>query len=258
MKAARGIGTLQAVLAVAALGILASLAFAAKSYLAGVERTAHARGVAEERGRWQARETSELTQANALIVRIGANYAAQQARHAEEVNSISQRYQKDLRHAQTSFDADLAAVRAGALRLRDPGGTATACKGSDDHPAPSAAAAAGGSDAARGKELSDQAAEFLLSEASRADALVDKVSRLQDLARSYFKACASEQPQDASRRPSPAVKGMTIVRVVEPGDVLQFMPQRAVGVHRLFADDDVAVTARLVAGDPSLHAGPGR
>ncbi len=177
--------------AVAILGLLSGMAYLAKAYLDGVDERAHQRGIAEERARWQSRESAELAQANGAIAFLNDAYRKREAAFALELNKHSQAYQEGRRRAQAQHDRDLAAVRDG-FRLRDPAAApATACQGGGGSGPAAPGTAAGGPDAAGRGDLSREATEFLLGEANRADAVVDKLHRLQGLVTSYWQACGA-------------------------------------------------------------------
>jgi len=88
-----------------------------------------------------------------------------EARWQEKFVSASRTYQKGLASAHTQRLADIAAIDAGTLRLRDPGTDSQACG------SPTAVAASGSSGHSdkKGTELSPEFTKFLLSEATRAD-----------------------------------------------------------------------------------------
>jgi len=177
--------------AIAILGLLSGMAYMAKSHIDGVDRKAHERGISEEKARWQARESAELAQANNTISFLNAAYRDREYKFSLELNLISVNYQKEKQRAQADRDRDIAAVRDG-FRLRDPGARAAApCESGSGSAAAPPGAAAGGSDATRGGELSGEATGFLLGEAARADEVVDKLHRMQDLVTRYWTACSA-------------------------------------------------------------------
>jgi hypothetical protein len=175
--------------AIAILGLLSGMAYMVKSYLDGVDKKAFDRGIAEEKARWQGRESKELADANLKISSLNDAYREREAAFALEINGLAAKHEEGKRNAKAIHDRDVAAVRAG-FRLRDNARSAAPCEGSGGGAAPTAVAATGKPDGAGGGELSEEATGFLLSEANRADAVVETLGKLQDLALSYWKECS--------------------------------------------------------------------
>lgn len=128
---------------------------------------------------WKTRENKELTGKNAKILELTAAVRAAEVRNAEALNAISTQNQQELRNEREKHARDIAAVRAGILRLRDVAARAGSCGAA---PGP-AGAGAGGRDATAGAELSGAATEFLLGEAARADEITRQLGRCQDVVR---------------------------------------------------------------------------
>jgi len=177
--------------AIAILALLSGMAYMAKSYIEKYGKGEHDRGIAEEKARWQARESAELAQANNTIAFLNNAYRDREQKFAIELNAQSTKYQEEKKRAKAQRDRDVAAVRDG-FRLSDPGARpAPACESGGGSAPATAVAAAGGPDAARGGELSGEATGFLLGEAARADEVVDKLHRVQDLVSTYWTACSA-------------------------------------------------------------------
>jgi hypothetical protein len=156
------------------LGLL--VAWAAS--LAGVGIWQRHDGAASERVVWQARDSKELSAANAKILKLETDARATEQAHGEVQHLISQSYQKDLQNAETQRQADVAAARSGALRLRDPGArTESTCSSG----LPAIAASTSGRNGEAGSELSPESTEFLYSEANRADATVVQLVACQKI-----------------------------------------------------------------------------
>lgn len=142
----------------------------------GGEYDGNKRGVNAERVAWQAKDNKELAAANARILQLETDARAKEQDHAAELASIATNYEQELQNAENTRKADVAAARSGALRLRDPGARTEQACGSG--PAETATAP-GGRDGQTGGELSPELAEFLVSEADRADAIVHQLSACQ-------------------------------------------------------------------------------
>lgn len=165
-----------------ALGVAAAVALGA--WL--IWSTAFAAGVAERDAAWLARDNAELRAANAKIARLNREAREKESQHQQALAAVSAGYQEDLKHAEDQKRRDVAAARAGTVRLRDALATCNATRGSG---ARESIAAAGGRDAAAGAELSPAATEFLLGLANDADAVARQLTRAQDLVREYYRAC---------------------------------------------------------------------
>lgn len=142
----------------------------------GGEYDGNARGVNSERVAWQAKANKELTDANAKILQLENDARAKEQAHAAALDNIATNYEQELQHAENTRKADVAAARSGALRLRDPGATAQQTCGSATG---QTATSASGRDGQAGSELSPELAEFLVSEADRADAITKQLGACQ-------------------------------------------------------------------------------
>ena len=145
---------------------LTALAVAWIASLAAVGAWQRHDGRTAERAEWQARESEQLRHAHAAITRLTAAARAAEARNASALATISTRHTQELHHAQAQRTRDRADLRAGTLRLRDPGAPGLRADGCLP-PAPGPAA--GGRDARTPGDLSREAAEFLLDLAAEAD-----------------------------------------------------------------------------------------
>jgi hypothetical protein len=114
--------------------------------------------------------------------------AAAELAHEKRIEAIAADYDKEKINADRQRDIDIAAAVAGTIRLRDPGraGGAAQC---DRGAGPAAAAATGQRDAGPGAELSAEAAQFLLGEANRADAIVRQLGAAQAVIREQIRTC---------------------------------------------------------------------
>jgi prophage endopeptidase len=142
----------------------------------GGEYDGNKRGINSERVAWQAKDNKELADANTKILQLENDARAKEQAHADALASIATNYEQELQNAENTRKADVTAARSGALRLRDPGShTEQACGGSPGQ----TATASGGRDGQAGGELSPELAEFLVSEADRADTIVLQLGACQ-------------------------------------------------------------------------------
>jgi prophage endopeptidase len=150
-------------------------------------------GEAAERAEWTKRENAELTTANAKILKLTNEARATETRHAADLVAIATRYEKEKTRVLKQTQADVAAVRAGTLVLRDPGRTARQDPGRDPGGATATAASVG--DGAAGSQLSSTSAEFLLELANEADAVVVQLTAAQEVIRAAMEACGVKPSQ---------------------------------------------------------------
>lgn len=180
-----GFGTIQAVLAIAGLGLATLLFFGVKNYLEGVHADGFKAGRKEALLEVANRDNQQLAAVQARVLELQAELAAAEARHQADVTRIDQEGTDALRNVEQERDAARRAAARYAGRLRDHGAReAHACAAAG---AGSAAAAPGagasvdprGAGAeAPGTELSDAAGAFLRAEADRADEVVHERNAL--------------------------------------------------------------------------------
>lgn len=142
---------------------------------------AYQTGKKVERVEWQAREQRADRAAADKLAQAQRDKDTIEHNHQAAMVAASQAYQQELKHVRTQKDRVIADLRAGALRLRDPG-TSYAL---GVHPLPATGPAAGGCDAAAGGQLSDEAAEFLVGLASESDEVAKQLGRCQEVAQTY-------------------------------------------------------------------------
>ena len=140
-------------------------------------------GEIAERVTWQAKLETQMQQANSALEAAQSAARKAEQEHAQQLADISANYQQELQDASKQHAVDVAAIRAGTLRLRDPGSHPHACEsgvsqtsspagGRDDQ----ANSGLPGPDAG---VLSDSAAGFIVGEADRADRLAKQLSACQ-------------------------------------------------------------------------------
>jgi len=180
-----GFGTVHAVAAIGALGLVTALFFGAKAWVDGVRADALKAGRDAALLEVAQRDNAQLAAVQKRVLELQAELAAAEERHRTEVARIDQEGTDELRKVERQRDAARRAARDYAGRLRDPGrAQAHACPapGGGD-PAPEALAGAGvgareAGAAAPGAELSQAAGDFLRAEADRADELVGERNAL--------------------------------------------------------------------------------
>lgn len=144
--------------------------------LAAVGGWQHHAGRTTERAEWQDREIGELRTANQKILDITT--AARRAEHenAAALAAVATDYERKLDAAKDRHARDIAAVRSGALRLRDPHSAGLPACGSAAAPV---GTGAGGRDGPAPGELSEAAAGFLLQLTDDADAVAEQLAACQ-------------------------------------------------------------------------------
>ena len=150
----------------AALGALYAL-------YSGIRAGGYREGVSVTDAAWQAREALQNAAYAVEFKRLSENALAATQKGALETARTVEKLKKEQMRVLAEKETDFAALRAGTLRLRDPGsGSPTACAPGGGTPR-TVTADPGGTDA-RGTVLSREASEFLLMEAHRADILVGR------------------------------------------------------------------------------------
>lgn len=190
-----GFGTVEIVVG---LALVAGLLYGAWAFIESVDAKAYRRGTSETTALWQERLRQEQAawdkERDELVAAGNARLAELQGtlRKAEENYEIHKRRAADEKRKNDDIAAD---IRAGRLVLRDPGATATAptgeaCRGQG--PADPGAVANG--DAAKGRQpgqLSLELTQFLWTEASRADEVIEDLEAdlklAQDTVMAYYK-----------------------------------------------------------------------
>ena len=161
---------------------IAAAALAGVCYLAG-----RSDGRDIERSVWAEQQNSDLREANRALDAAHKAARDQEQEAARKVAAVSSTYQRDLANANRTKDLAMAALRSGALVLRDPvassppvsGGTAEApaCACGRDGPP------GGVLSASASRVLSGEASRFLIALASEADVVATQLQACQALVR---------------------------------------------------------------------------
>jgi len=128
-----------------------------------------------ERAEWQTKELKADHDVQDNLAAAQTDVETREASHQKDLANISAHYQKELQNVYDTKDRVIHDLRAGALRLRDPGTVNPAGAGA----MPSSVASSSGCDGQAGSHLSEQISEFLASEASRADGIVEQLNACQ-------------------------------------------------------------------------------
>jgi len=135
-----------------------------------------------EHDEWTTRELDIQTKATAKIQQNRDDVLKAEHDGAEAIAGASTYYQKEIARLKREKDAAAAADHTGGLYV-----TANCPAGGNQ--VPGTAAPTGGSDGAAVVRLSDEAADFLESEASRADSIVAQLTLAQQTIEQYRKTC---------------------------------------------------------------------
>ncbi|HYN54412.1 MAG TPA: lysis system i-spanin subunit Rz [Methylotenera sp.] len=146
----------------------------------------HGVGRDGERVAWQQRENKELVDANTLIISLQTAARNDEHANALALNKISTSYQKELQNADIEKDKFIADVRAGRIVLRQP---ITRSEKSSGGITAEALAAASGHNGETDAELSRETSEFLYSEATRANKVVEQLTACQAVVIEDRKLC---------------------------------------------------------------------
>lgn len=135
-------------------------------------------GAMSERDAWQKRENTQLIATARRIKSLEDDYRKKEQDAQVTIVAISTNYQKELSNADKQHEMDITAIRNGTLRMRDPGAPSLRTLGCIPT---QTASPAGGRDGETGTELSNQLAEFLDSEAIRANKIVSQLGHCQEI-----------------------------------------------------------------------------
>lgn len=177
----RGLGVLGILIGIAvAAATVTALVYSVTSYVNGVGEREYQRGKKEVEGRVATRDAEALRDANTKIAELTKTIAEQQAAHAERLSQIDAAKTKEINDVKDKAARDVRAIRAGALKLRDPGRSGgSPCPDSGGSPSGTAIAAPGVGDGKAGTELSREASEFLSGLASEADTVIVQLQAAQ-------------------------------------------------------------------------------
>lgn len=132
-----------------------------------------------ERVEWQAREKKADDAAAVELKKVTDDATKKERASAAAVAVISGQFQQELKHERTKKDRIISDLRAGTVRLRDPGTRHPL----SSNPVPTTGTGPGRCDAGPGTDFSREASEFLVSEASRADEITRQLTACQKIVR---------------------------------------------------------------------------
>lgn len=147
--------------------------------------------VSKERTLWQAQAAKDREAATNKIAEITQRERAKEQASTAIINAQAAKHQKEIQDEKDQRRRDVAAARSGALKLRDPGTTTSACAGSSRTGPP--ATTASQRDGASLTELSAEATEFLLELANDADAVARQLTSAQAVIGEYQRVCGAPQ-----------------------------------------------------------------
>lgn len=148
-------------------------------------------GAASVQAQWDAQKLADANAYAQALAKADAQARQQQTQWEQKLAAASTQYQEALRNVETKHTAALAALRAGTLRLRDPG----AATGQDGNGAvPNAATGAGRRDGGTSGELSGPSSEFLLGLAAEADEVAERLGACQAVVQADRAVLHSNEP----------------------------------------------------------------
>ena len=181
-------------LIILALLALAALIKLVTGYLSDLDQRGYDRGALKTKSDYEARDNVALVAANKLITDLNEKIRSQEKDHSNRVAKIDEEKTKEVKDVKAKADRDVARIRAGALKLRDPGRTEQRCPDGGGSSGGTTVAASGVGDGKAGAELSREAAAFLRGEAGRADAVVVQLTTAQALLGEAQRLC-NRQPR---------------------------------------------------------------
>jgi len=175
--------------AIAILALISALVYGVKSYLDGVDQKGYDRGKQETEAKYAKRDNEQLRAAAERIKTLEDQARRQERENAERLAEIYGQRQKEIADAKRRYDRDIAAVRDGTLKLRDPGVPAGGAAAGCGSPGPAPSAPAGGRDGEARGQLSGTAAGFLLGLAGEADDVARQLDKAQAVILEDRRAC---------------------------------------------------------------------
>lgn len=142
--------------------------------LAGVGYWQNQSGHIAERVSWQAQDSANLKAANAKILTLEESARVNEQAHAAVIAALDAQYTKELQDAAAQKDRDVAAARAGALKLR----YATE-SGAGGGKLPDAPASTGPGNGPSGSELPPETTASLYALADDADQVAKQLASCQ-------------------------------------------------------------------------------
>lgn len=178
MNRQRGNAMVVILLVALAIGALAGLVYAWKAYTEGIEQRGYERGVEKTKADYRERDNVALQAALREVEQLRKEKDATEARHASQLTAKENESAQKLAAKDRDYDAFIADVNAGRVLFRQPG-EAGGCPADGD---PRRTAEAPGDPGAGAGHLGrgvvppqDPDAVFLLSEARRADRVLEKL-----------------------------------------------------------------------------------
>lgn len=176
--------------AIALCVAITGLIYAWSSYTAKLDKRGYDRGVAETTAAFQKRDNAQLQAVIAAKTAAEDRAVRLEQKAAEAQAKASKSYAKGVNDGKAKTARLVAAARAGALRLRDPGNQTGGCTaGSNQAGAASPAGAAAGSNGSKGAEFSSAASEFLLNLTGEADEIARQLTAAQQVIMSDRVVC---------------------------------------------------------------------
>lgn len=139
-------------------------------------------GEAKNQTKWQRREIEINAAAAKKVAAANARVLATERKSAESVAAISQAYQDKLQEKDREKDRAIASARANGLFV-------TTKRPRCGNTVPATGPGTGGRDGETRSELSDEASEFFIAEAVRADKIVEQLKAAQEIIVADRKTC---------------------------------------------------------------------
>lgn len=131
-------------------------------------------GEAKTDVKWQRRELDINAESEKTLAKANARALAAEQKSAGDMAAISKAYQEKLLEKDHEKDRAIASARASGLFIRTK-------RANCGNAVPAAGAASSGRDGETRSELSDEASEYFIAEANRADKIVDQLTACQSI-----------------------------------------------------------------------------
>lgn len=192
MKKQRGIADLWMV-AIGLLllaGITLAVSLVWTRYIASIDKAGYDRGVAETGRKYAERDNKVIEARDQRIAELTKAIRDSEEANRAKIAAVDAARQQEIANAKAQAARDVAAIRAGTLRLRDPGKTfAAGPVATGGSAAGQAGSSPGQCDATAGTQLSVEAGEFLYSLLDEADDVVSQLGAAQQVIRLDLELC---------------------------------------------------------------------
>lgn len=172
---------------IAVLALLAGLFFGVQREINSAHEEGRALGREETDAAYKERDNHQLLVVSAERERLAHEKADLERQRDADISKAEGLYASKLARQQADFDSFIADINAGRVVWRDPGETRAGAPCGDRSPARALAEGAGGGDGQEQRgAFSRETAQFLSTEAHRADAVLEKLNLCRGVLKTIY------------------------------------------------------------------------